>query len=471
MGPMPNIDPSRPRRAVDPDDRALIFAPLAFRNLTVKNRLFRSSISGRIDNYDGSGTLARINFEERFARGGVGAIISSHAPIDVRGRILPNYATIDRDERIAFWRAIGERVHRHDCKFIVQLSYSGRQQDIAGIENRKRLPLGASAKADQFNGLRSTEMSTEEVRGLVKKFAAAARRVREAGLDGIELHSSNGYIFTQFLSSAINRRRDEYGGSPANRARFLLEVIAAVRQEVGRDFFLMAKLGPVDHHNAVTFWEGRGDGLETGVRLAKWVEEAGVDAIHVSTGSMFPHPRNPAGPLPLEVCAEVYPSMISSGVHTFRNYLLFRYRALRPIVRFLWSRTQTFLRPDGAVDIDKAEGLNLPDAAAVKAAVSIPVVCTGGFQRAHRIAAALRAGQCDAVSMARALLANPGLPRDLETWDGPDDPPCSFCNRCLVNVLEHPLACYDEARFANRGGYDAMIAEAMSIFQSESGFG
>jgi 2,4-dienoyl-CoA reductase-like NADH-dependent reductase (Old Yellow Enzyme family) len=303
---------------------------------------------------------------------------------------------------------------------------------------------------------------------MVRQFATAARRVREAGLDGVELHSSNGYLFTQFLSSAINKREDEYGGSLANRARFLIEVIQQVRREVGDDFFLMAKLGPVDHHNAVTFWEPRGNTLEDGIQVAKWLEDAGVDAIHVTTGSMFPHPRNPAGPLPLEVAARTYQSMIDSGIYCFRNYLLVRYRALRPLMGFLWARTQDFLRPDGSGDIDKIEGLNLPDAKAIKQAVSIPVLCAGGFQRAHRIAAALRDGACDAVSIARPLLANPELPHDLEGWDGPQHPLCSYCNRCLANVLEHPLGCYDEDRFVNRGGYDAMIAEVMSIFEDET---
>jgi 2,4-dienoyl-CoA reductase-like NADH-dependent reductase (Old Yellow Enzyme family) len=82
-------------------DRDILFEPIRFRNLEVRNRLFRSSISGRIDNYDGSGTRARINFERRFARGGVGAIISSHVPVQISGRILPNYATIDRDDRMS----------------------------------------------------------------------------------------------------------------------------------------------------------------------------------------------------------------------------------------------------------------------------------------------------------------------------------------------------------------------------------
>ena len=111
-----------------------IFEPLSFRNLTVKNRIFRSNISGRFDNYDGSGNQARINWEVKFAKGGVGAIISSFVPVHPRGRIIPNYATIDHDERIPFWRAVGEAVHEHDCKFIMQLSHGGRQRDVPGIE-------------------------------------------------------------------------------------------------------------------------------------------------------------------------------------------------------------------------------------------------------------------------------------------------------------------------------------------------
>src|SRR5437764_10439120 len=108
----------------------LIFEPLSFKNLVVKNRIFRSNIAGRLDNYDGSGNQARINWEVKFAKGGVGAIISSFVPVHPRGRIIANYATIDRDEQIPFWRALGAAVHEHDCKFIMQLSHGGRQRDV-----------------------------------------------------------------------------------------------------------------------------------------------------------------------------------------------------------------------------------------------------------------------------------------------------------------------------------------------------
>jgi 2,4-dienoyl-CoA reductase (NADPH2) len=88
----------------DPEDTKAIFKVFKIGRIEIKNKLIRSSISGRIDNYDGSGTPARVNFEERFARGGIGAIISSHVPITLAGRVLPNYAMIDRKERVAFWR-------------------------------------------------------------------------------------------------------------------------------------------------------------------------------------------------------------------------------------------------------------------------------------------------------------------------------------------------------------------------------
>jgi 2,4-dienoyl-CoA reductase-like NADH-dependent reductase (Old Yellow Enzyme family) len=116
-----------------------IFTPLSFRHLTLKNRILRSNVSGRFDNYDGSGNQARINWETKFARGGVGAIVSSFVPVELRGRIVPNYAMIDRDSRIPFWRAVGEAVHAHDCRFILQLSHAGRQRDIQGIEYRTGL--------------------------------------------------------------------------------------------------------------------------------------------------------------------------------------------------------------------------------------------------------------------------------------------------------------------------------------------
>src|ERR1044072_7761714 len=120
-----------------------VFTPLNFPNLTVRNRSFRSSISGRLDNYDGSGTQTRINWEEKFARGGVGCIISSFVAVAVAGRHAPNFATIDSDDKVPFWRAVGQKVHEHDCKYILQLNHAGRQMDFRGVDNL-RLPALSS---------------------------------------------------------------------------------------------------------------------------------------------------------------------------------------------------------------------------------------------------------------------------------------------------------------------------------------
>lgn len=430
-----------------------LFAPLRFRNLTVKNRLLRSSISGRIDNYDGSGTRARINFEASFARGGVGAIISSHVPVHIRGRILPNYATIDRDERIGFWRAVVDRVHAHDCKFILQLSHAGRQQDIAGVENLGQKALSATSKREGFHGIACEAMTRPQIHEVVEQFAAGARRAREAGCDGLELHAANGYLFTQFLSSAINDRRDEYGGPLANRARFLLEVIAAIRRECGRDFHLQVKYSAIEHNHAPLFWQRRGNTLADGVALARMLEAAGVDALHISVGAMFPHPQNPGGGFPLDVATQSYGAMLHSGAHGLRNYLGFR--LLRPLFAWLWRR-------GAAADV---EGQNLAAARAVRQAVAIPVLVTGGFQTASRIRQALTAGDCDAVTIARPLLANRDLPQIFAAGKDRPDAPCSFCNRCLIRVLDSPLGCYDESRF--HGDHAAMMRELMAIFEDE----
>lgn len=309
-------------------------------------------------------------------------------------------------------------------------------------------------------------MTEQQIRVVVEMFGRAAERVAKAGLDGIELHSANGYLFTQFLSSAINDRTDRYGGSLENRARFLMEVIETVQRAVGKEFPLIVKVTGHDYHGAASFLPREpGNGIDEAVEIAKWVEAAGVHAIHVSTGNMFPHPLNPAGPLPTAVAKRTYQSLIASGRRTFLNFLGFRYALTRLPVAWLWSKSQPFYRPDGTIDPDKLEGFAAPDAKAIKEAVKIPVLLTGGFQTAHGIGRVLRGGVCDAVTIARPLLANPNLPRDLEAgWDGPRNPPCTYCNNCLLHVIENPLGCYDETRFEGRGGRDEMLREVFAIF-------
>jgi 2,4-dienoyl-CoA reductase-like NADH-dependent reductase (Old Yellow Enzyme family) len=426
-----------------------VFRPLEFRHLAVKNRIFRSSLAGRFNNYDGTGTQTHINWDLKFARGGVGAIISSNAPVHPRGLIVPNYAHIDRDETIPFWRELVTRVHDYECKYIVQLAFSGRQRDIGGIQFHKG--WSSTDKSEPIHGLECERMTVRQIEEIVGCFAHGARRAREAGADGVEIHGCNGYLITQFLSRAINDRKDDYGGSPENRARFALEVVRAVRAEVGDDYHLQFKISAVDDNDALFPWAKKGTTLEESVQVCRWLEEAGVDAFHISSGASFPHPRNPAGTCSLADVVRGYDTMISSGRHTFRNYLIFRTWPLNRLFKWLWERRSR----------SGVEGINLPESRAVKQAVSVPVLCTGGFQTASLIASAIDRGDCDGVTIGRPLIANPDL---VLLWQaGHDRPPqpCTYSNQCLINQVENPLGCYDQSRFASRA---EMVREILSVY-------
>lgn len=436
----------------------IIFEPLKFRNLTVKNRIFRSNISGKFDYYNGKGTQARINWENKFARGGVGAIISSHVPISVRGRILTQYAIIDHDDKIPFWREVGKNVHHYDCKYIMQISHGGRQQDAGGVENAFHRNYSSTSKTDSFHGLLCKAMTRDEIKIVVQQYADAARRAREAGLDGVELHACNGYLINQFLSSGINDRKDEYGGSLENRFRFLREIMQAVRREVGNDYHFQVKISAEDRNNALIPWEKKGNTIEDSIQVCKWVEEEGADALHISMGSTFPHPLNPPGGFPIEHAARAYGTMIPSGVYTFRNFVLFRYRVLRPIFNFLWNRTKP----------DQVEGINADESGEIKKHVNIPVLCTGGFQTASYIRKVISEGLCDGVAIARPLVANNDLVKYFAAGEDLPPKPCTYCNKCLIHAIADPLGCYELSRFD--GDYDRMIAEVMSVFTDDERF-
>lgn len=465
----------------------MIFQPLEFRHLTVKNRIFRSSVTGRWDNYNGSGTQARVNWENKFAKGGVGAVISSYAPVSIEGRITPNVVTIDCDERIPFWHTVGETVRRYGCKYIIQLSHSGRQRDIEGIENTVTQAHGIEPKPspsttdedDQVNGLPAIKMPTPKVREIIQDFAKAAGRAKEANLDGIELHSSHGYLINQFLSSAINQRTDEYGGELRNRYHFLQEIVGEIRKVVGDDFHLQAKISVREFNNIIPPWQKSGNTFEEAIQICQWLEEDGVDAIHVSRGSTFPHPLLPSGPFPLRMLRYTYDTMISSGGKaSFRNYILFRYPALWGIFQLFWGRLpkkveSKYEQPIKGLEIkdewldeffkehistqefqdllNKHQGTVLRDAKEIKQNLQeIPIITTGGFQQASYINTAIAEGYTDGVSMARMLVANNDLVNQFESGKDIAERPCTYCNECLGAYLELPLGCYTIDRFYQR---------------------
>jgi 2,4-dienoyl-CoA reductase (NADPH2) len=312
--------------------------------------------------------------------------------------------------------------------------------------------LSSTNKPDSFHGLLCRAMTRGEIRELVGHFAAAAYRAREAGLDGIELHASHGYLFTQFLSSAINDRRDEYGGSVENRARFLLEVIAAVRSAVGHDFHIQAKLNILDYNRAPFFWEKPGNTLEENLKIFQLAEDAGLDALHVSAGTIFPHPLVPPGGFPTDEASWNYGAMQASGSRGFFNMALFHFPLLRPIFKWLWNRGKRYYPVEGVT----AELCKL-----VKQQSKLPIINTGGYQDGNLIRRYLKDGWLDAVAIARPLIANNDLPKVFAEGRNLPDRPCTFCNRCLVNAVANPLGCYDESRYASR---EEMIEEIMSVF-------
>ena len=297
-------------------------------------------------------------------------------------------------------------------------------------------------------------MTIPQIHETVAAFAEGARRAREAGLDGVELHGANGYLITQFLSSAINDRTDEYGGSLENRARFVLDIVRAIRARVGSDFHLQMKISVQEHNDAVAFF-GKGPSgntREESLQVCRWLVDAGVDAIHVSIGSFFPHPRNPAGvDLPVEVLANTYDAMISNGENAFRTYLLFR--NLPDLARRQWNDAA----PAAGRDRRAEPGGRAAGQAGGRRAGHLHRRFSDrlGHRRRAR-ARRLRRGQHRAAAhrqqrSGRGLPARPGSRRS----------PLHLLQPCLANVVKNPLGCYEESRFPSR---DAMLAEIMSVF-------
>ncbi len=440
-----------------------IFRPLTINGVTFKNRIFRSSISGRNDYYDGSMSDARVAWDTRFARGGVGAIVSANSGIRPDGMAIPGYATIDDDNTIPSWSRLVKEVHKYDCRYFIQLHFSGRQRDLPRKEFTDILPMSATDKPDLLYGLQGRQMTIPEIDTLVEDYAKAAWRAKEAGADGVEIVACNGYLLHQFLGGAINNRTDDYNGDLRARARLTIEVLRAVRSAVGRDFFVSMKISARDAHNAYTAPLVRkvGNTLEDTMQLTKWLADEGLDAVHLSQGDSFPHPMTPAGRLPTDDARRLFAALYYEGTRTKLAFRLLQYAPFRRLVAWNWGRRMPYMNGKDLIP-EKIEGASEHDAAKIKQASGLPVICVGGWQSAGRIREALTAGRCDVVSIARGLVANKDLVHHFAAGHDAPEKPCTYCNKCMINVVEYPLACWEEHRFDSR---EQMFQEAYRLYE------
>ncbi|MFC1819478.1 NADH:flavin oxidoreductase [Thermodesulfobacteriota bacterium] len=253
-----------------------LFEKTAINNMTLNNRFVRSATWEGMAAEDGTCTPRLVDLMVELAEGGVGLIISSHAYIREDGQAGPWQLGVYKDEQIEALSKMVAGVHDRGGKIVLQISHAGYTAHPKLI---RQSPLALSNVEGFAKGERR-EMSIPQIEDLVKAFSEAGRRARDAGFDGVQIHSAHGYLLSQSLSPAFNKREDQYGGSLENRARLILEVLTTLRAILGTDYPILVKMNSEDFID-----EGltQDDALQVGRRL----QEGGIDAIEVSGGTPF----------------------------------------------------------------------------------------------------------------------------------------------------------------------------------------
>lgn len=251
-----------------------LLEPLDIGALTLRNRLVLPPMATSKARPDGSMSDELLAYYDEKSRGGaLGLAITEHCFISEQGRNRVGQPSVADDAMVEGLSTLAEVFHGNGVPAVVQISHAG----AASVEPEKPLVGPSDVATPIGSGRAPRALTPEEVADIPRQFAAAARRVKQAGFDGVELHSAHGYLLNQFLSPLTNRRTDRYGGSLENRIRLHIEAINAVRGEVGSDFLLLLRLGAHDYLEGGTVI---GDSIEAALRF----EKAGVNVLDITGG-------------------------------------------------------------------------------------------------------------------------------------------------------------------------------------------
>ncbi|MBL8482373.1 MAG: NADH:flavin oxidoreductase [Rhodocyclaceae bacterium] len=396
---------------------SLLFQPIRINQLEIAGRLIKTATAETRASEDGYVTPELLDFYIPMAKGGTPLIITGNIYVSPDGKSAPRQVGADHDDKIPGLTRLVATVHAYGSKFFAQLNHCGRQvvPRFAGLKEA----VSASAKTELVTGTQPRRLSVPEIRSIIHHYADAAERCKRAGFDGVQIHSANGYLMSQFLTPYTNRREDEYGGTPDKRMNLLRQVLAAIRERVGPDFPVIIKMNGSDYLPLRP-------GLDTGqlADIALAMQHAGADAIEVSVGhyeSGFPMVRGTFG--------RCLRNMVQGSMAHLPFVRRWGFRIFWPLLALLFNLIWT-----------PQQGFNLRYTRVFKRKLSIPVICVGGFLTRDAMEAALDAGECDICSAGRAFIADPLLYRHLR--DGVAGPRCVDCNACVGHLGAQPADCY-----------------------------
>ncbi|WP_066556118.1 FAD-dependent oxidoreductase [Croceicoccus bisphenolivorans] len=358
-----------------------LFTPITIRGKTIRNRILSTGHDTTIPT-DGTVNDALIAYHRARARGGVGLIVSQVAGVHHTAHYSSHMLDATDDRCIEGYRRLAEAVHAEGAVLCSQLFHPGREI----MESADGLLAVAYAPSVTPNGrfhVMPRELDKAMIAEIVAGYAAAALRMRKAGLDGVEFVASHGYLPAQFANPLVNRRTDEYGGSLENRLRFSREALTAIRSACGEDFIVGARISADERDDT-------GLEAEDTLEYVRHLEPC-LDYVNVTVGTS---------------------STYRGAIH---------------------------IAPPMALDSAYTAG----DAKAVKDVVSIPVFVAGRINQPHEAEAIIASGAADMCGMTRAMICDPEMPNKANT-DRPDDiRACIGCNQACIGHFHRgfPISC------------------------------
>lgn len=339
-----------------------LFSPIRINTLEVKNRLFMPPMCTDYATIRGEPTDRLIAYYRERAKGGVGLINVEFTYVNPEGRVFEHMTGLYADGMIPGYQKLVDAVHEAGAKIAIQISHAGRRTHsmVTG-----EIPV-APSPVPRLNGEVPRELTIDDIQELINDFVRAAVRAKEAGFDAVMVHLAHGYLIHQFLSPLSNKRQDRYGGDLDGRSRFAIEILQKIREKVGVDF-------PITCRFCADEYMPGGFDLDQSKKVAKKLEEEGIDAIDISAGT---HETD---------------YIMSAPSNTQPGFLTHLSKAIKEVVQV----------PVGIVG-----------------RISDPVL-------AEQI---LEEGKADFISMGRALIADPELPIKASLGRLDDIRPCTACN-------------------------------------------